>query len=191
MVNEKIISLEELARGHCLAVGNADRLIKDGEVLINEGRYLSAINLFRLASEELAKAHMITNAAVFDESDQKEWNWFWNSFSDHREKLRILEYEFHWKGYKNKDQFNRRIALLKKQREDVLYVGLDANTKKFLPAGSILTSEKEFADLEYKYICGLIKFFMPVGLPTPEIMFDTYKDMQKERDARTVSELQD
>ena len=171
----KAVPLEELARGHCLAVKNAYRLIKDGEVLLNDGRYLSAINLFRLASEELAKAHMITNAAVFEESDQKGWGWFWRSFTDHREKLKILEHELHRGSYEDKDEFHRRITLLRQQRENALYVELDPTSKKFLPAGSMLESEKDFAELEYKFICGMIKFFMPTGLPTQEVMLQVYK----------------
>jgi len=181
MAKDEPIALEELARGHCLAVRNAYRLIEDGEVLLSSNRHLSAINLFRLAAEELAKAHLITQAAIYDESNKEGWEWFWRSFGDHREKLRILEYEFHWKGYQDKDEFNRTIVLLRQQREDALYVGLDPNSKKFLPAGSMLKSEKDSSELEHKYILRVMEFFMPVGLPTPEVMVETYKHMREER----------
>ncbi len=180
MTYKKFVPIKELAKGHCLAVENAYRLVQDGEVLLNGQRYLSAINLFRLACEELAKAHIITQAICYSEDDEKQWDWFWFAFSDHREKLRILEYEFHWKGYKAKDEFHRRVNLLRQQREDTLYVGLDANANQFQKAGTLVGEEKDFAEVEYRYVLRLMKFFLSTGgLPTPDIMEDAYTNMAK------------
>ena len=84
------VSLEMLANGYCKSIKNAERLIKDSEILINFSRYLSAINSLRLAIEELAKAHLINNAVLFEEDDNDKWKWFWKAFHCHREKIRIL-----------------------------------------------------------------------------------------------------
>lgn len=184
---DKSIPLKELAKGYCLAVSNACRLVDDGGMLLREERYLSAINLFRLAAEEFAKAHIITNAAVISETDQEKWVWFYDSIHNHREKLRVLEYVLHWEGYRDKDEFNRRITLLIQQREDSLYVGFDKNSKKFLPAGSRFKSVKDYAEIEHKYIRGLLRLFTPMDiLPTPEIMIGIYREIHQKEMQRNL-----
>lgn len=185
MSKNEPLTLEELANGHCLAVANAFRLIQDGEVLLEAKKWLSAINLFKLASEELAKAHIITQASVFDESDSEKWEWFWRSLSDHREKLRILEYELHWGGYQDKDEFNRRVSLLRRQREDTLYVGFNHEQRTFIAPGSVLGDAEEFATVQHRYVIGVLQLFVVAGLPTPEVQLSVYKRSRKRMSERS------
>ena len=178
MKNEPI-ALDKLAQGHCLAVRNAYRLSEDGEALLKAKRWLSAINLFKLASEELAKVHMITQAASYEASNKEGWEWFRKSFNDHREKLRVLEYELHWNSYQDKNEFNRRVALPQKQREDALYVGLDSESNTFLEPGSLLGNHEEFATVQHQYVVSVLGLFMAAGLPTPKLMLSVYRNRRK------------
>jgi hypothetical protein len=45
-------------------------------------------------------AHLLVVKAVLlirvKDSDRSRWAWMWASFADHREKLRIIEYELSW-----------------------------------------------------------------------------------------------
>ena len=119
---DEAVSLEILADGYCKSINNAGRLIEDSEILINFGRYLPAINSFRLATEELAKAHLINQAVLFDEDDTDKWKWFWKTFHDHKEKIRLLEDEFHWSSYQDKEEFHRRVNILKpKERKQFMF----------------------------------------------------------------------
>lgn len=94
----KPVSIDELSKGYCKSYHNAVRLIEDGEILLKTTRYLSALNCFRLGLEELSKAHLIVQAAIFYTDDEKKWKWFWSVFKDHKKKVRLFEYELHWKS---------------------------------------------------------------------------------------------
>ena len=141
------VPVAELARGHCLAVANARRLILDGELLLNSGSFLSAISQFRLAVEELAKAHLITNASVFKTTDTEKWKWFWSAFDNHREKLRIIEYEFHWEHYRDRDEFNRRISVLRSSREKLSMSILTDQRRRSLTLSSISQTQARWLSL--------------------------------------------
>ena len=177
------VPLDTLADGYCKSINNARRLIEDGEILINIGRYLSALNSFRLAIEELAKAHLINQAVLFDESDK--WKWFWSAFHDHREKIRILEYEFHWPSYQDKNKFDKRVHILKTQREESIYVQFDSNKKEFLCPEDFFRSREilsHYAINELSYTKLVYGMFTLAGEPKPDFMLKVFKhqrDSQK------------
>lgn len=77
---ENPLSLNALAEGYCKSIENAKRLIDDGEILVKCNRFLGAISSFRLAIEEMAKAHLINQAAIFDEHNSDKWKWFCQYF---------------------------------------------------------------------------------------------------------------
>jgi AbiV family abortive infection protein len=169
-----VVPIPELAKGHCLAVANARRLIVEGELLLKSGGYLSAINQFRLAVEELAKAHLISQASTFKETDTEKWKWFWAAFNDHREKLRIIEYEFHWESYRDREEFNRRISVLRNSREKVLYVDFDRANKKFSSPDQHLADPGTMAVLDHQYVLKIYELFTVAGMPEAHIMEDVY-----------------
>jgi len=177
---DQVVPIPELAKGHCLAVENARRLIADGELLLSKGSYLSAINHFRLAVEELAKAHLITNAAVFKATDSEKWKWFWRAFNDHREKLRIIEYEFHWKNYRDKNEFNRRISRLRTAREMTIYVDFDRSKSVFTSPGKHFADPIDLANLDHQYVLGIFAMFTMAGMPEARIMEDVYSRNYRE-----------
>ena len=88
--------------------------------LITERRETGCINACRLAVEELAKSHLLTQGASYKDSDTEKWRWIWDSFTDHREKLRVIEYELHWPAYQDRQQFHDRVTVLRNLREDVM-----------------------------------------------------------------------
>ncbi len=93
------VSLEALAEGVFRCHGNAIRLATAAELLLDNGLYASCINTCRLAVEELAKAHLLTQGASYKNSDRSKWAWIWASFTNHKEKLRIIEYELSWPSH--------------------------------------------------------------------------------------------
>ncbi len=171
---DRPLPIRELARGHCLSVANADRLIRDGEILLNLGRYLSAINEFRLAVEELAKAHLMTQASKFRSSDAEKWKWFWKAFDDHREKLRIIEYEFHWDGYQDKNEFNRRVSFLRTAREKSIYVDFDRSQNVFSSPEGYFDDAAKLAILDHEYVIKIYAMFTLSGMPTVQTMENVY-----------------
>ena len=181
--NAQFIPLEILAEGHCKSIENAKRLLEEGKILINHHRYVGAINSFRLATEELAKAHLITQATKYKEDDEDKWEWFWNAFSSHKEKLRLLEYELSWEKYMDKNEFHRRIKVLIETREKSIYVHFDRENKRFLAPNEIydrIPTAKETAELELTYTSYLLFLLAPVGTPTPKLMLAQYKLYQEE-----------
>ncbi len=175
---DEAVSLEILADGYCKSINNAGRLIEDSEILINFGRYLPAINSFRLATEELAKAHLINQAVLFDEDDTDKWKWFWKTFHDHKEKIRLLEDEFHWSSYQDKEEFHRRVNILKTQREESIYVQFDSDKKEFLSPEDFFHSKdaiSHYAKNELNYTKILYEMFTLGGEPKPDIMLKVFK----------------
>jgi AbiV family abortive infection protein len=180
---ENPLSLDALAEGYCKSIWNAKRLIDDGEILIKCERYLGAINSFRLAIEEMAKAHLINQAAIFDEQESDKWKWFWTAFRRHAEKLKLLEYEFHWKSYKDKKEFNRRINLLVSTREKSIYVDFDPGSgrfwspeERFMLAGDI----RETAKLDFKDALLLFKRLIPAGMPSIDTTLNVFQFQRDE-----------
>ena len=166
------VSLEVLAQGICACEENARRLIADAEVLIKSGGFLSAINLLRLAIEEMAKDHLLWQGATYGNQSSAEWEWLWDAFESHKEKLRAVEYEIHWASYQDKEEFHRRINILQNQREHCLYVHFDAQANKFFRPSELIPDAENLVMSQYKYALGLYQLFFPVGSqPMDEIIF--------------------
>lgn len=174
----KPVSLELLVEGYCKSIENAKRLIDDGKILFKCSRYLAAINSFRLAIEEMAKAHLINQAVAFDENAKEKWKWFWNAFHSHSEKLKLLEYELHGNSYKDREEFNRRIELLISSREDSIYVKFDRRIERFITPEELFRlggDLKQTAELDFRYVLRLFQLFIPVGMPSVEIMLNVFR----------------
>ena len=171
---DRPLPIRELARGHCLSVANADRLIRDGEMLLSSGRFLSAINEFRLAVEELAKAHLMTQPSTLRSTDADKWKWFWSAFDDHREKLRIIENEFHWDRYQDKNEFNRRVSFLRTAREKSIYVDFDRSRNVFSSPEDYFVDAANLASLDHQYVTKIYAMFTLSGMPTVQTMEDVY-----------------
>jgi len=179
---DKSVTLEALAEGHCNSVGNARRLIDDGEILIKCERYLGAINSFMLATEELAKAHLIDQTIAFSHNDKKKWKWFWNAFPKHKEKIRLLNYSFHWKSNHDKEEFGKKVNYLMSKRLESIYVDFDTKDEKFLSPEEVFSTGidiKDCAIIEQKYALVLFNMFIIAGMPTPEIKLKAYKLYRK------------
>lgn len=181
----KAISLKILTDGYCKSINNARRLIDDGEILIKCGRFLTAINCFRLAVEELAKAILIMEVVVFDKDDKDEWKWFWRAFHSHKEKIRLLERKLHWPSYQDKNEFHKRVNTLLTQREESIYVQYDSNKKEFLSPEDFFLSKDDlssYAKNELQYALKLYGFFISMtGEPEPDIILKVFKEIKKER----------
>lgn len=178
---DKPVSLQELVNGYCLSINNAIRLIDDAEILINNNRFVGAINYLILARQELAKSHLINNAIFIDENDKKKWKWFWMSFKNHIEKERILEYELHCPYYKNKEKFHERVNHLMKFREASIYIDFDPNNQKFVTPEEIISERQkleEQAKLLFEYSLKLLEIFCVAGKPKPEVIFEVFKEQR-------------
>jgi AbiV family abortive infection protein len=172
------VFLEILADGYCKSINNARRLIDDGEILVKCGRFLPAINSFRLAVEELAKAHLINQAVVFDEDDKDKWKWFWKTFHNHKKKIRLLEHEFHWPSYQDRSEFHKRVNILLAQREESIYVQFDSDKKEFLSPEDFFRSKNaisRYAKNELQYAKHVYGMFIMAGEPKPDIMLKVFK----------------
>lgn len=181
---DEAISLEILADGYCKCIINARRLIKEGEVLINCRRFIAAIDFFRLAVEELAKAHLINQAVVFDEDDKDKWRWFWRAFHDHKEKIRLLELEFHWPSYQDRNEFHRRVKILLSQREESIYVQFNSKVKVFLRPEDFFRSKndiKRYVRNEFQYAKSLYRIFTMAGEPRPDFILRVYEHQRNNK----------
>lgn len=170
---DKPVSLKVIAEGICLCERNAFRLIQDAEILINAERFLSAINLLRLAVEEMAKEHILWQSATYGNLPSTKWQWLWTAFSDHREKIRVIEYEIHWPTYEDKQEFDARVTEMLNTREESLYVNFDTKLNKFISPEEFFPDAQKTAHLEHKYALGLYKISFPVGRQTEQEILQT------------------
>jgi len=158
------LSLRELATGIYYSEKNAVRLIEDAEILIQNKRFLSAINCLRLAVEELMKSHILYQGTVYGDKPSSQWEWLWQAFTNHREKVRTQEYEIHWPGYEDKEgaveEFNRRVHRLLEQRENCLYVQFNADRKQFVEPDALFPDTEAFAVNELGYVHNLCKMVL-------------------------------
>ena len=145
------ISKNELARGFIYCRDNSERLIKDAEILYNYGSYLSAISNCRLGNEETAKALMIWSASTYKDDELDKWDWFYRSLFDHKEKLRVLEYQLHWESYEDKDKFHEIIGNLMRTREHTIYVGFNEYDGTFNMPGEFFDDLPETSRIELTY----------------------------------------
>lgn len=145
----KALSLPELAKGYIYCRDNSERLIKDAIILNNYGSYLSSIGNCRIANEEIAKAIIIWSASTYNINDVEKWDWFYKAMTDHKEKLRVLEFHLHWEDYKDKNKFNEIITSLRNSREQCIYVGL--NNCHFDYPGELFDDIQTTSNIELAY----------------------------------------
>jgi len=179
---DKSVKLKTLAEGYCKSVESARRLIDDGKILFKCERYLGAINSFMLATEELAKAHLIDQARAFSSCDKKNWKWFWYVFPRHKEKLRLLNYSFHWKSEHDIEEFHKRIDYLIDKRQESIYVDFDPKDEKFISPEEVFSKGidiKSCARIEQKYVLLLFKMFIIAGMPSTEMKLKEYELYRK------------
>ena len=141
----------ELAKGYLFCRDNSYRLIREAEYLFSNGFFLSTINHCRLANEEIAKSILIWNASSYLDSENGKWNWFYKSLTDHKEKLRVLEYSVHWDDYKDQEIFSKIISDLMRTREETLYVGFDKQAGSFKYPDEYFESPEETSKIELEY----------------------------------------
>jgi len=178
------VSLETLSDGYCKLIKNAQRLIDDGEMLIKCKRFLGAVDFFRLATEELAKAELINQYVYHKDDDKEKWKCFWNVFHRHEEKLKLLDYKFHLRSYKDRKEFDGTIKKLLDQREESIYVQFDYNKKEFLKPEDFFRSNKDIEIValnESKYARKLFEMFTASygGIPTTEFMLNLFKHIKE------------
>jgi AbiV family abortive infection protein len=178
------VNTDILAEGICACYDNAERLTEEAEILINAGKFLGAFNSLCLAEEELIKTHLLTQGVTYENKEKDKWKWLWKSFYDHREKIRILEYEFHWSSYEDKAEFERRVNLAREQRENATYVNFDYKQKRFiLPEESLggASEVERLARNELRYVYNLFKIFYIGGKPTLNIEKTALKSIWNEQ----------
>ncbi len=96
-----------------------------------------------------------------------------------------MEYEFHWPSYQDKNEFDKRVNILKTQREESIYIQFDSNKKEFLiPEDFFCSGEaiSRYAKNELQYSKLVYGMFAMAGEPKPDIMFKVFKhqhDSQK------------
>lgn len=161
--------------------GNAENFAVQAEVLFTAGCFAGCVNACRLAVEELAKSHLLTLAASFKETETEKWRWLWAAFTDHREKLRVIEYEVHWPAYQDTGTFHDRVTALRNLREDAVYVQFDAAKLTFQDPQEALTAYGG-AEVEARrqsgYLGLLMLCFFPVGRPSKSELFAGFRQIQ-------------
>ena len=175
------VSLEELANGYCLAVGNAFRLVEDGEKLFHIKRYSGAAGLFRDAVNEVVKAHLIHNAVTLAEDDEAGWNLFWKKFRGWQEKFDVLETEIHPHIYRTDEAKARYAKAHPLLKVDFTRLRFHEEMVQFLPPGANLLghgNDEEITRTLYEYVLGLFHAFNFGGLPNPKTQFETFRAMK-------------
>ena len=160
------ISFRLLAEGYFKSIENGKRLIDDGQVLLRNGRYLGAINFFRLATEEIIKAHLLNQPVTYNEGELEKWKWLWHAFHSHLEKQKIILLEFHGKSFKDENEFNETAKIIHSTRIDSIYVKFDFDKERFLSPEESLKyygDLKTIAAREFEYAMALFKYFTISG----------------------------
>jgi AbiV family abortive infection protein len=181
-----IVSLEELARGKYLCIDNACRLYDDAQALIKSERYVGAVNALKLANEEIAKARLIDQAAMFENHELELWAWFWKAFSNHRTKIEFLQHDFHSHLIKGKGHFKKTTDTLLKSRTLLIYVDYNKGLNRFIAPAQRLPSpkDKEVAEIEIKYTDCLLRMIAIVPFDE-KTNLGTYRYMRKDKGQRS------
>jgi AbiV family abortive infection protein len=136
----KPLNKTQLRSGYNECIHNADRLIKDAELLGKHKRYRAAYLMALLAIEELGKAVWLRISQAIE---PEKWGWWWNEFRKHPTKLAASmltwmqvheweEYEKNWKAaYKKNDEDGKAIF---ESRNKAMYVDFDHENEVFVPA---------------------------------------------------------
>jgi AbiV family abortive infection protein len=131
------IPSKELCEGVKLSIRNAERLVKDAEILYDNGCYSSASFLAIVALEEEGKASMLLKGLlVHKDIPKKQWN---DKFKNHKRKLiatqeriskhrklRIKVGSKRWKQVHLTDL----AKIFLEQKDDCLYVDWDFKTRR-------------------------------------------------------------
>lgn len=168
-----VVSFRTLADGYCKSIENGKRLIDDGIVLLKNERYLGAINSFRLATEEIIKAHLLNQPVSYSEGDSEKWDWLWSAFRNHSEKQKVILWEFHRDNSRVCAEFNNVVKMMLSTRNDSIYVKFDPKVKRFLSPEESLKFAGELqtvAELERKYAMAIFELFTISGMPTADII---------------------
>ncbi len=161
-------SFHTLAEGYCKSIENGKRLIDDGKILLEHGRYLGAINSFHLATEEIIKAHLLNQPVSYRTGDQK-WEWLWSAFRNHSVKQKIILLELHRNNPNVLKKFNEIAKAMLSIREDSIYVNFDDKNGKFLSPQESLSfvgDLQSFAAHELSYANAIFQLFTISGMPT-------------------------
>jgi AbiV family abortive infection protein len=120
--------LADLARA---SLDNATRLLRDAEILLNAGRFPSALALAVLASEEFGKSVMAVSAVARDASNTEFWRRFWRRTRHHPTKAEIagsiagdfIEEEDEWVEFQ--ERVPRFVEVGQVAKFAALYVDMD------------------------------------------------------------------
>jgi AbiV family abortive infection protein len=148
---------------------------------------VGAYSSYRMAVEEIAKAHLITQAAAFHDPESDKWRWFWSAFYEHTEKLKLLEHEFHQNSFRDEQELASRIKLMKGAREKAIYVDFDSGSmrfwtprERFEAAGNL----RETAELERNCARLVFAFITAAGTPDIKTTLAVYKIENRRRAKR-------
>ena len=81
------VDLEELKRGRLAALRNAEELVREAEILYDNGAWARSCFLSLAAAEELGKYIMMTSAVALALGGAINWKTFWRRFRNHKSKL--------------------------------------------------------------------------------------------------------
>lgn len=186
MKSNPAVSFRVLAEGYCKSIANSKRLIDDGIILIKNERYLGAINSFRLATEEIIKAHLLNQPVAYGEEDHTKWEWLYTAIRHHETKQQVLLLEFHPNSFQGLAEFDKLIEIILSNRNDSIYVKFDRPNKRFLSPEETFSfggDLKTTAELEYRYAMAIFKLFTLAGMPTVDSIEKVFI-MQNEIEAR-------
>lgn len=112
------LSLAQLDDGRKKALFNANELLNDARVLLNNGRWARALFLSQIAAEELGKYVIIISAAVNltrarrlgkDFDSKKFWRDFWKRYRFHRAKMSLLVHLEHFFSEEKAHEYLKKI----------------------------------------------------------------------------------
>lgn len=86
------LELEDIAKLINCCRDNAESLLEDAILLLENGRYARSLSLSILSTEEIAKIPMLTTAATFKKDEIQLWKGFWKRFYSHRSKQRMFSW---------------------------------------------------------------------------------------------------
>lgn len=81
------LQLEDIANLINSCRDNAETLINDAKLLLENGRYARALSLSILSLEELSKIPMLMTTATFEKNETESWKKFRNRFYSHNSKV--------------------------------------------------------------------------------------------------------
>lgn len=115
----KELSLEQLIEGRKKPLANAADLIRDAEVLLNNGRWARCAFLAYIAIEELGKYLIIMGAIGRVLMGNVDWKRFWKRFRKHKQKAaNIMMFDAMLGPFVSMDDTLARVKRSYKQTDD-------------------------------------------------------------------------